>query len=71
MNSVETWHEGHSGAFSKQQMPVCEASMANAKTSQFDISSSQWHEKWKDECYDRFQSAVCYPTADSMIPSRS
>ncbi|GFU43426.1 hypothetical protein TNCV_53291 [Trichonephila clavipes] len=28
--------------FSKQQMPVCEASMTNAKTSQFDISSSHW-----------------------------
>ncbi|GFV48671.1 transposon Tf2-6 polyprotein [Trichonephila clavipes] len=38
--------------FSKQQMPVCEASMANAKTSQFDISSSHWHHR---PCsYDRF-----------------
>ncbi|GFS62824.1 hypothetical protein TNCV_3202341 [Trichonephila clavipes] len=38
--------------FSKQQMPVCEVYMANAKTSQFDISSSQWHHR---PCsYDRF-----------------
>ncbi|GFT42968.1 hypothetical protein TNCV_1615351 [Trichonephila clavipes] len=36
-------------AFSKQQMPVCEG-MANAKTSQFDISSSHWHHR----PYDRF-----------------
>ncbi|GFT92407.1 hypothetical protein TNCV_4636521 [Trichonephila clavipes] len=45
--SVETLHEGHSGArSSKQQMPRgSEASMTNAKTSQFDISSSHWHHR--------------------------
>ncbi|GFV41857.1 hypothetical protein TNCV_2958731 [Trichonephila clavipes] len=53
----------------QQQMSVCKAGMTNAKASQFDIGPSHWHHR---PCsYDRFQSAVCYPTADSMIPARS
>ncbi|GFU84903.1 hypothetical protein TNCV_3314051 [Trichonephila clavipes] len=51
----------------KQQMPVCEASMANAKTKEsFDISSSHWH-----LCSDQNSECGCYPTADSIIPARS
>ncbi|GFU43471.1 hypothetical protein TNCV_53681 [Trichonephila clavipes] len=51
--------------FSKQQMPVSEASVTNAKTSQFDISPLHWHHR---QCsYDRFEIPMTGFTECSLL----